>query len=205
MNDTNNTLKILNEFWNIVQSIYGVYLDACQGFHLAKTQHIKAQQCVIQSLKKTSPDHANTEYLDELSYMYGEGDPNIKDSVILHTCTQGEFKARNEETGSNYRFIANMCLISIYQYWEDQYREKIATALEKEKNEIQSDVMRDINSLRQSIIHNNAFASEKVKKCKLLKWFKKGDEIFIDRNMFKDIIYHIKIYIRNFQKQLLPI
>jgi hypothetical protein len=45
--------------------------------------------------------------------------------------------------------------------------------------------------LRESIIHNKGVAKKEVEKCKVLKWFEKGDEITIDRNMFKEMVRQI--------------
>ena len=59
-------------------------------------------------------------------------------------------------------FIANMCLVSLYQYWEDEFRGKIEQVLGLGENVAKADIMGDINWLRQSIIHNKAIASKKV-------------------------------------------
>ena len=192
----------MSEYWSTVDSIYGIYLDASQGFWAARQRHINEQKFTIRQLKRTSPERANLEYLDNLQYLYGEGDPRSPDSVVLYKCSQGEFKTRNEKNGSNYRFMANMCLITIYHYWEDEYRKRIACALGKKKNQIVSDIMGDIKRLRNSVVHNNAFAKDSIEKYKILKWFNKGDEIFIDWNMFKEIMGYINSFVREFQREL---
>lgn len=195
MADKAKALRLFVEFYHVVDSIYGVYLDSTRGFHLVKEQQIKAQQEAVQMLKSTQPELANIEYLDKRPTTYGRGDPNKPEHVKLHTCSQAELKARNEEGGANQKFIANMCLVSIYQYWEDHYRKKIAGVLGKKNSDIQSDIMGDIRLLRDSIIHHEAVGKKKVEKCKVLMWFKKGDEIFIDKKKFEEIISHIYNYI----------
>lgn len=94
-----------------------------------------------------------------------------------------------------------MCLISIYQYWEDDYRKKIATLLKKEKTELKEPIMGDIKELRISIIHHKAIALPNVKKCTLLKWYQEGDEIFINKEQFKEIIKHIRAYINKLKSE----
>lgn len=197
MSGKTKALELLAEFYSVVESIYGVYLDSVRGFHLVKTEHIKTQQWAIEMLKKTNPKLANIEYLDRQRMIYGKENPNKIGSVELHQCSQAELKIRNEEGGANHKFIANMCLVSIYQYWEDHYRKEIASVLGKDKNDIQSDIMGDIRLLRLSIIHHGALCKKDVEKCHLLKWFKKGDEIFIDKMKFEQAIRYIYIYIKD--------
>lgn len=202
MTDRDKALELLNEFGGIVNSIYGVYFDSTRGFSLVKEQLIKGQETTIQMMKKTNPELVvNIEYLDKRKLIYGKGDPNKPESEILQVSTQGELKARNEKGGANYKFIANMCLVSIYQYWEDEYRKKIEEALGLEENVVQSDIMGDIRWLRESIIHNKAIASKKVRKCKVLKWFKKGAEITIDKDMFEEMVRQIYKFIVEFSQK----
>ncbi len=202
MSDSRKALDLLSEFRCVVDSIYGVYLDSTRGFYLLKEQHNKEQQLAIKMLATTAPDLANIGYLDKQKAVYGRGAPNKPNSVILHTCSQAELRARNEERGANHKFIANMCLVAIYQYWEDRYRGAIASALGFEKKDVYSDVMGDIRLLRKSIIHRRAEAVKEVKKCKLLKWFNYGDQIFIDRNMFNELIDKIDEFIAKLTKEI---
>lgn len=201
MIDIDKVSELLNEFRDIINAIYGVYFDSSRGFFLLSKALIDEQKRAIQLLKKTNPELANLEYLDKQKSCYVRGDPNKPDSVLLQVSTQAEQKARNEYGGANHKFIANMCLVSIYQYWEDEYREKIEQALELKKNTIQSDTMGDIRWLRESIIHNKGVAKKKVEKNKVLKWFKEGDEIYIDRNMLEEMISEIYKAIAELQRK----
>ncbi|MHC4460641.1 MAG: hypothetical protein ACYS6W_03270 [Planctomycetota bacterium] len=201
MIDRDKALELLNEFGGIVNSIYGVYLDSMRGFCLLSETFIEEEKRAIKLLKINNPELANIEYLDKQKSYYGRGDPNKPGSVLLQVSTQAEQKARNEEGGANYKFIANMCLVSIYQYWEDEYRKKIEQALGLEENVVQSDIMGDIRWLRESIIHNKGVAKKKVEKSKVLKWFKKGAEIFIDRNMFEEMVGQIYMLIKEFSQK----
>jgi hypothetical protein len=201
MADYEKALELLSEFYQAVDSIYGVYLDSTRGFYLVKKEHVAEQRWTIKMFEKTNPELANIEHLDMVPAMYGKGDPNKPGSVILHTCSQGELKARNEEGGANHRFIANMCLVSIYQYWEDHYRKQIATVLEKEKNDVESDIMGDIRRLRKSIIHHKGVALNEVRNCKVLRQFNEGDKIFIDKNIFEQVIHEIYAYINGLARE----
>jgi len=52
--------------------------------------------------------------------------------------------------------------------------------------------MGDLRILRRSIIHHNGVALSDVGRCKILDWYNTDDEIFIDAEKFKKIVYHIK-------------
>jgi hypothetical protein len=186
----------IDEFEDVVTSIYGVYLMSTQGFHLLVEELMKIQHMTINRLKGTHPERASVQYMDSTLYIFGKGDPNLPTSIELYRCTQGEYKERNSEKGINSRFIGNMCVIAIYQYWEDYFRQKIANFLNRtSKNELTSDIMGDIKILRRSIIHHRGIALKDVENCKLLRWFKKGDDIFIDKDMMQHIVFQVKSYL----------
>jgi len=154
----------------------------------------------VNKFKSTDPEHASVQYLDSTLYIFGKGDPSLPTSIELYRCTQGEYKERNSERGVNARFIGNMCVIAIYQYWEDYFRQKIANLLNKKnKNELTSDIMADLKILRRSIIHHRGKALREVENCKLLRWFKEGDDIFIDKDMMQYIVFQVKSYLRALQ------
>jgi len=187
----------IDEFEDVVTSIYGVYLMSIQGFHLLVEELMKIQHMTINRLKSAHPERASIEYLDATPYIFGKGDPNLPNSIELYRCTQGEYKERNSEKGINSRFVGNMCIIAIYQYWEDYFRQKIANLLKRTgKNELTSDIMGDLKILRHSIIHHRGIALREVENCKLLRWFKEGDYIFIDKDMMQYVVFHVKSYLR---------
>ena len=187
----------IDKFEDVVTSVYGVYLMSTQGLSLLVKELMNGQLMTINQFKITHPELASIQYLDSTSYIFGKGDPNLPDSIELYRCTQGEYKERNSERGVNSRFVGNMCVIAIYQYWEDYFREKIASSLgRKSKNELKSDIMGELKILRRSLIHHRGIALKEVENCKLLRWFKKGDDIFIDKNMMQHIIFQIKTYLQ---------
>jgi len=182
----------VEEFEAVVDHIYGVYLDATIGFQKAREWHIRGQHELLNTLMKSHPELANIKYLDSQNFVYGKGKPSDTDSVVLHKCTQKEFKDRNDEGGTNFKFIGNMALVSLYQYWENYYREKIAEQLELDKNDLKAPIMGDIRLIRHSVIHHSGIALKDIEKCEVLTWYKEGDSIFIDKGKFEEIILHVK-------------
>ena len=83
----------------------------------------------------------------------------------------------------------------IYSYWEDHFRAQIANAKGVTKDVLKSDVMGDIRWLRQSIVHHRGIATDEVGNCKVLTWFAKGDEIFLNEQKFLQMISHARAYL----------
>lgn len=173
------------EYRTIVDSIWGIYLDSTTGFQNIK-EKIESLQRQISRVMDVS-----IEYLDNLPISYGNGNPNNPNAVELHRTTQREYKIRNSEGESNYKFIGNMCLISIYQYWEDFYRGNIARLKGIEKNELLCDIMGDLRLLRNSIIHHRGIALKNIESCRILNWYSENDEIFINQEKMEEIIINI--------------
>jgi hypothetical protein len=187
----NESTKVLDEFLSISRDIISVYFDAITGFDRNLEWMNNNQKKSVEYFKGKSEDITIAK-LDEAAFIYGDGNPNLGMPEIFHYATQKEYKDRNKPDERNYKFIGNMCLITIYQYWEDNYREKLANTLSLQKDAIKSDLFGDIAIIRNSIIHNNSVASSKVNKCKILKWFQSGDRIFINQDMLKTILRNIQ-------------
>lgn len=70
--------------------------------------------------------------------------------------------------------------------------EKIAETRGIAKDDIKSDVVGDIRHLRHSIIHDIGIATKEVENCKVLKWFNEGDKVFLNEQMFLQMISHVR-------------
>ena len=166
------------EFEQVIDTIVGVYIDATLGFDIYQSR--------LSEITKNSPPSARIFY----------GDPNDQTTRSSHVAPISEVISRNTKTGNNFRFIGNMCLISIYQYWEDNYRTKIARLFQKDKNDLKEPIMGDIRLIRNSIVHHNAIAKKDVENCTLLRYYTEGDEIFITKDQFNEIVNHVGAYIK---------
>jgi len=178
----------LFEYRAVIDGIYGVYLDATHGFSLALSRIGEVQRENL----KLMPDMTQ-EKLDQASYVYGMGDPNLPGARELHTCTQAEIKRRNAKGGPNYAIIANLCVVLLYQYWEDQFRGEIAQVLFGiNKDDLKSDLLGDLRLIRNAIVHHRGVATAEISKCKVLHWFSPGDTVVIGEARFDEIILGLK-------------
>ncbi len=172
----------VTEFREVIDAILAVYLDATHGFALIR-EHVEGIQKELARISRGV--YGDIEQQDGKPYIYGQGHPDRAPWPSLQVVSQGALKKRNAQGSRNHRFIGNMCLVLLYQYWEDQYRGEIGDAL---GITVQSDVMGDVRNFRRSIIHHGGRAIEDVSKNRKLKWFEPGDEVFITTNHLVEIV-----------------
>ena len=176
----------IENFWATVDQVYGAYLDANAGLHFfsERIAQIQDQTATSSSISK--------EKLDSLTFFYGKGDPNKPDSIVQHRVTQGQLKYRNRKNGENALFLGAMSIVLIYQFWEDHFRKEVATELKIPPRDLKHDLLGDLRLLRIAIIHNGSIAKKEIEKCKLLKWFKEGDEIVITEDRMHELIVRLR-------------
>lgn len=202
-------VNIIKEYIKIVDSIYGVYLDGCQGFSAAKSLFERSQQSTLENnkLKAARDTNGSTRYnttineFDDSCMIFTRGKKEDNDYRVLHYCpTQKEYKNRNSHNGENYKFMGNMALISIYEYWESACRNKLAAYHKVEQKQVESDIFGDIRILRHSIIHNKGISLPEINKCSVFTWYQPKDVIFIDGDKIEDIVSSIKANQKNLYK-----
>ena len=174
-------------FKMLASRIHGVYYDAIHGYRLVHARTEAHKSKMREKLEKLKPESPSVD-LDKVLYYFTSGTPDADDAEVLHRTKLGEVKERNKEDGANWQFTANMCVVALYQYWEERFRPEIANRHGVEPDQIRSDLMGDLRHLRHSIIHNGEIATDDVKRCKILKWFKPGDRIHITRRMYQQIV-----------------
>ncbi|MGA2503154.1 MAG: hypothetical protein ABSG01_03580 [Anaerolineales bacterium] len=167
------------EFISTIELFYSIYRDCRLSFYITQKDFEKQQEIMLVKYKEQGI-YQSIDDLDMLSVHYGVMEEEIGMLKFIAQISQGEWKKKLGIDGSNIRYIGNMCLVLIYQYWEDYYRDQIAISKGITKDELQSDLFGDIRQLRRSIVHNNGIAIGDVDQCKILKWFKSKDIIFID-------------------------
>jgi hypothetical protein len=126
--------NIFEEYLATVDSILGFYLDTLVAYGYSLRYLDEGQKAAIAEFKRRGEDWS-VEDLDAKSLIFGEGDPNTSDAVVLHQTTEGQYKARNRKGGSNHRIIGNLCIVLLYQYWEDHFRSNFAEVLKMHKND----------------------------------------------------------------------
>lgn len=174
----------VEEFIDTVHKVYGLFLDGDSAFPNFSMTIEKGQ-------KQTKTGLSITE-LDKIDLFYGKGDPNSTDCLLFHHDTQGEVKKRNQKNGDNTGILGNFCLVMIFHYWDEKYREQIAQKMGLVKKEdLKIDIMGDIRFYRIAIIHNKGIATKDCEKTKITKFFKQGEEILLNGEKMETLITKI--------------
>lgn len=171
--------KLKNEYIETVEKIIGTFHDAINGFRLTLQQVINAQSHLMASNDVESTNVNSIADLDDRPFTYRTGERGTPGNLVLHRTTQANIKQRNFKDGSNSVFMGQVCLIAIFQYWEDYYRGEIAKAIGIEKNDLKSDIFGDLRLIRNSIVHHRGIAKKETEGCKILNKFNKGESIII--------------------------
>lgn len=154
----------------IMHDLFGFYLDAHQGFILYKNK---------------VEDEALKSYVP--SRLWANKSPIEVDAVFHHVASAKEIAHRNSPEGSNIFRTRNYVIVMITEHWDRDIRIKIAEVLGLENvNDIKSDIMSDLNKIRQDVLHKRGKAENSVKN-KIIK-FKLGDPIEISPEIF-DLIF----------------
>ncbi len=176
--------------------LFGAYLDALAGLDQIREDLINRQKAKIAKLKDTQPEKATEEFMDQQALDHRLQADARRPEELLHRSTQGNFKRRTAPGGLDARFLSQMLVAMLYGAWEDRYREKVALSLgHSEKNALGSDLFQDICKLRRAIVHNQGKATDDVEHAKMIRWFRRGDEIYISRERAQQLLDEIDHYV----------
>lgn len=132
---------IMQEFREVADQLYGMYLDCAAGLEIFTAR--------FASLIPASGSVPGARLI------YGRGDPNQPDAKQLHAVKVTDLLERNKPDGSTEAMLSQSCINLLIAVWEDDIRERLAAAAGlKGKNEIKSDFFRDLSRCRNAILHN---------------------------------------------------
>lgn len=179
----------ISEFKKIVDQIYGTYLDSIKGFQMIVKDTKNDEDEIKKRYDEWKDSNPQYEHVAWGGSTRGYGRLQKEGQRMhLHQVPVEEIISRNSRHGRNQISIANYCIVILYQYWEDHFRNLIATSLNRNKNDIQIQLFGDIKFIRESIIHHRGIAKPEIRNCQILKWFKKGEPIDVTNDMFEEMI-----------------
>jgi hypothetical protein len=182
--------EVAMEFMGFTHKLWGAYLDALGGLQCVREHLVEFQNAKIAELKEKDPAQASEEFMDAQNLSHEFEATTEEPERLLHRSTQGDFKRRTAVDGPDARLLGYMMAALLYGAWEDVYRLKLAVALgHSEKNALQSDLFGDLKQLRHAIVHHAGIATEEVEQSKMLKWFRRGELMFITSAQV-DALYH---------------
>ena len=187
---------IATEFMSLCGDVFFSYLDAVAGVDCIRIDLIHHQKITAERFDQSLPPNEHETYMDKQSLTHLLDADEKNPEKLLHQSTQGEFKLRTALEGRDVQLLGGMAIAFLFATWEDRYRERFALALGySKKNDLKSDLFGDLCKLRNAVIHNRGIATEEVERAKILRWFKRGEIIFVPRERVDDIYSRIHFYI----------
>ncbi len=186
--DLQQAAELFREFLSEVESLYGSFLDS----YVAIRQFRMFYESKALPFMLVQQEEARRKGEPEPVILHGRGDPNQPESRFDHSSTISEFMERIRDGGADQVRLSQAYLVLIYQRWEDHYRGKIARSFGIPKNDVLFPFMGEIRHLRHSVVHNKGVALPEVAKCQHIKFFKPGDQIFLDGDQFAEVVNHLR-------------
>jgi hypothetical protein len=185
---TRSAKEACDEFCWFVDHVHGTYLDATMAMGQHAAWLMKTDLARLESLGEGRSDVGWEELNPEVAYT---GTIRGRDGN-LNTTRLHDLIARNSVQGANWTFLALMCVVAIYQVWDDQYRAEIAVCLGVDKSAIKADIFGELRHLRRSIIHRRGLAVDEVANAKLTRAFPPGARLVLEPQDIHDIVDLVK-------------
>jgi len=144
--------EVVREYIDFVNEQVGAYMDALAGF---AGHHARVSRQIHRTNRPVStrpPDETGMSTVVWASYE-DSSKPDIIHNQIIRS---DEYLAANRPGGRNEQQHSRSILIFLYTYWEDEIRPRLARANGVELNDIRSDVMGDLKTLRNVILHSKS-------------------------------------------------
>jgi hypothetical protein len=176
-----------------VDQIHGIFLDATMAMGQLAQGYMQYDANRLDELRKKgqlTPELFNPKIVYRGNV---KGDP-----AELHVARVHDLIDRNAPGGTNWIFLGQMCVVGIYQFWEDHYRKRLARALNTGPGALKADVFGELRHLRRSIIHNGGYAVPEVARLQMLRSFAPGELITLKPQDIHDLAEEVKAAVRSF-------
>jgi hypothetical protein len=137
---------VIREYIDFVNRQVGVYMDALAGFagHRARVER------QVHRINRPVKSRINNK---DIVVWTSYEDPSQPDIIHNRIIRASDYIAANSKDGSNAQQHSQAILVFLFTYWEDEIRPRLATSRNVELQEIRSDIMGDLRTLRNVILH----------------------------------------------------
>jgi hypothetical protein len=144
--------EVVREHIDFVNEQVGAYMSALAGF---AGHHARVSRQVHRANRPVATKPPNEEGLPTIVWASYE-DPTKPDIIHNQIIRCDEYLEANRPGGQNEQQHSRSILIFLFTYWEDEIRPRLARAKGVELNKIQSDIMGDLRTLRNVILHSKS-------------------------------------------------
>jgi len=144
--------EVVREYIDFVNEQVGSYMSALAGFAGHHARVSRQIHRVNRTISTRPPDGMGMSTVVWASYE----DPSKPDVIHNQIIRSDEYLDANRPGGHNEQQHSRSILIFLFTYWEDEIRPRLARAKGVELNEIRSDVLGDLRTLRNVILHSRS-------------------------------------------------
>lgn len=179
---------VAQQFCFVANGIHGLYLDVSMAVGNLAVTFEEYHKRYLDQLDASGAPQAPEARNPKLAYTRG---PKGEQKPV-HVTTIADLIERNRLHGKHMQFLARMCIVALYQYWDDEFRPRLAAALGKPTITITHDTFGELRQLRQSIIHHDGRALAKCASAKALPAFAPDSDILVDHGLMHQITEAVK-------------
>jgi hypothetical protein len=178
--------EAVSDYVIVVDELYGHYIDSVFGFS-ANAQRLVASQ---ETARACLPADLDQDVLAVRYSQQGQNDPNAK---IQHVTSQGEYRERNQKGGRNHQRAAQILIVLLFTYWEQQHRATISQAMGLGDGQLRVPIMGDLRRLRNDILKKRGFvAAETVRSLEFIRGIEPERFLSLTANDMEHLIDDLK-------------
>jgi len=196
-------LGLFCEFDAKIKALHTLYLDSIVGYSVLH-ERLRSHQ---ENIRVFLGEHefATEEFQNTCVIAYKDISAcDFMPASLSPVMKQGELLHRVVSDGQNALQLGSQCIVDVFSYWDEYLRKEIGKASGVPHEEIKSDFWGDLRLIRHSIVHCRGIASPKMAECKLIKWFKPGDNIKLDYQKMHCIFLYMGQYRNEIHALSLP-
>jgi hypothetical protein len=144
--------EVVREYIDFVNEQIGAYMSALAGFAGHHARVSRQVHRINRAVSTRTPDETGMPTVVWASYE----DPSKPDIIHNEIIRSDEYLEANRPGGRNEQQHSRSILIFLFTYWEGEIRPRLARAKGVELNEIQSDIMGELRTLRNVILHSKS-------------------------------------------------
>ncbi|NJL18228.1 MAG: hypothetical protein HC938_14745 [Nitrospira sp.] len=144
--------EVVREYIDFVNEQVGAYMSALAGF---AGHYARVSRQVHRANRPVSTRPPNESGMSTVVWASYE-DPSKPDIIHNQIIRSDGYLEANRPGGANEQQHSRSILIFLFTYWEDEIRPRLARAKGVEPNEIQADIMGDLRTLRNAILHSKS-------------------------------------------------
>ena len=141
--------EVVREYIDFVNEQVGAYMSALAGF---AGHHARVSRQVHRANRPVATKPADREGMPTVVWASYE-DPTKPDIIHNQIIRSDEYLEANRPGGRNEQQHSRSILTFLFTYWEAEIRPRLARAKGVAPNDIQSDIMGDLRTLRNVILH----------------------------------------------------